>query len=209
MVERGGGKFGAMAWRSAGGWKGRPVRLRRPLLRRGDRSGCVNWHTLSWLPALLVLLLGLGIPGCGGDPGTGPAEVKWDRFACDRCRMVLSDRQHSAQVRTRGGDRRSKVFFFDDVGCAIVWLRDHPSANEPGTEIWVTDWRSGDWIDARTASFVRGQVTPMEYGLGAQSDPLVEGLTFEEARAHVFDVEQRFNVHGVHLEAQGASRSGD
>ena len=46
--------------------------------------------------ALALLLL---LAACSGDPGTGPAEVTWDRDACARCNMVLSDRHHSAQVR--------------------------------------------------------------------------------------------------------------
>ena len=39
----------------------------------------------------------------------------------------------------------------------------------------------------------------MEYGLGAQMEPAEGGLNFEQAKKHVEEVEQRFNVHGVHL----------
>jgi hypothetical protein len=99
------------------------------------------------------------------------------------------------------------VAFFDDIGCALIWLEDKPFRETPGTEIWVTDWRTGDWIDARSAVYVRGQVTPMEYGLGAQTEPVSEGLDFQGARDHILEVERRFNVHGAHLEHQGAERS--
>jgi len=208
MPKRGRAKAGLIrGWRGFGRM-GCPDFRQGRAKRKAHRGCSASGRAASWLPALLVLLLGAGMTGCGGDPGTGPAEVKWDRIACDRCRMVLSDRKHAAQVRTQEPAGRSKVFFFDDIGCAIVWLQDKPAAGGLGTEIWVTDWRTGDWIDARTATYVRGQVTPMQYGLGAQSDPLPGGLTFERATAHVLDVEQRFNVHGVHLEAQRALRSG-
>ena len=51
------------------------------------------------LPLLgLLSVLAMSGAGCSGDPGTGPLEVRWDRFSCDRCRMVLSDPKHSAQV---------------------------------------------------------------------------------------------------------------
>jgi hypothetical protein len=151
---------------------------------------------------MLCLGLTLLIVGCG-DPGTGPVDVKWDRTACERCRMVLSDRHHAAQVRVRDADGRSNVYLFDDLGCALLWLEDKPAKADPTTEIWVNDWRTGDWIDARTASYVPGQVTPMEYGLGAQPDPAPGALAFEQAREHVFEVERHYNIHGGNLEHIG------
>jgi hypothetical protein len=120
--------------------------------------------------------------------------------------MVLSDRRHGAQVRFDKPNGKSQVHFFDDIGCALVWLEDKPFREAPSTEIWVGDWHSGDWIDARTATYLAGQMTPMEYGLGAQPKPAQGGLDFERARAHVFEVERRFNVHGGHLEAAPSSR---
>ncbi len=155
----------------------------------GPASG--YWPLLAW--AVLFLLA-----ACGGDPGSGPVDVKWDRAACDRCRMVLSDRNHSAQVRVREADGRSRVHLFDDIGCAVIWLEDNPLRDDPATEIWVSDWRDGGWIDARTASYVTGQETPMQYGLGAQPEPAEAALDFEGAKAHIFEVERRHNVHGGH-----------
>ncbi|EGV19462.1 hypothetical protein ThimaDRAFT_0908 [Thiocapsa marina 5811] len=159
----------------------------------------------SRFSALLVVVLALLLAACGGDPGQGPGEVKWDRDACGRCRMVLSDRLHSAQVRVPTPDGRSRVYRFDDIGCALIWLEERAERDDPATEIWVNDWRTGDWIDARTATYLRGQVTPMEYGLGAQPEPAPDGLDFGQAKAHIFDVEARFNVHGGHLDANPAS----
>jgi copper chaperone NosL len=155
--------------------------------------------------ALLAVVLMLLLSACGGDPGQGPVEVKWDRDTCERCRMVLSDRLHSAQVRIPTPDGRSRIYRFDDIGCAVIWLEDQALRDDPATEIWVNDWRNGDWIDARAATYLRGQVTPMEYGLGAQPERAPDGLDFAQAKAHVFDVEARFNVHGGHLDAKPAS----
>ena len=148
------------------------------------------------LPLLLPLLL----IGCSNDPGTGAAEVKWDRVTCERCRMVLSDRHYSAQVRyLPEGKRRTKVVMFDDIGCATLWLEDKTWKESPETEIWVTDYRSGEWIEARGAYYVKRRLTPMEYGLGAQSEPAPGALDFEAAKAHIVEVEKRFSEHGVHL----------
>jgi len=115
--------------------------------------------------------------------------------------MVLSDRKHSAQVRVPQAEGRPKVVFFDDIGCAVVWLEDKPFRDDKRIEIWVTDWRTGDWIDAREAVYLAGQVTPMEYGLGAQTEPNAQALDFAAARERIFEVERRYNVHGGHLDA--------
>ena len=126
--------------------------------------------------------------------------MKWDRDACERCRMVLSDRVHSAQVRYYPEHKkRSRVLMFDDIGCVVLWLEDKAWKDDPRTEIWVTDYRNGNWIDARKATYVTGRITPMEYGLGAQSEPVPGGLSYQQAKAHIYEVEKRFNVHGVDL----------
>jgi hypothetical protein len=96
--------------------------------------------------------------------------------------MVLSDRLHAAQVRIHSADGSSQVFFFDDLGCALIWLREQPSRDDPATELWVTDWRDGQWIDAESASYLPGQETPIGYGLGAQPTPVVGALDFVHAR---------------------------
>ncbi|MCB1867643.1 MAG: hypothetical protein KDI43_03710 [Gammaproteobacteria bacterium] len=146
------------------------------------------------LQALILLC------ACSADPGTGPAEVKWDRTACERCRMVLSDRHFAAQVRyLPEGKRRSKVVQFDDFGCAALWLQDKPWKDDPTTQFWVADHRTGEWIDARAASYIKDKLTPMEYALGAQSDPAPGALDFEQAKVHVAEVEKRFSIHGVQL----------
>jgi copper chaperone NosL len=160
---------------------------------------------LALCALLLLPLLGV-LVACSNDPGQGPLEPKWDRFACERCRMVLSDRKHSAQVRVPQAEGRSKVLFFDDIGCAVVWLDDKPYRDDPRTEIWVTDWRNGSWIDARKAWYVPGQITPMEYGLGAQPEPDPQGIDFVAARERIFEVEKKYNVHGGHLEAEPPER---
>ena len=144
------------------------------------------------LTALLLSAL-LSLSGCG-DPGTGPVDVKWDRITCDRCRMVLSARTYSAQIRAFKADGKSSLHFFDDIGCALIWLDGQPWREDPRTQIWVTDWRNGAWIDARTAHYLPGKETPMQYGLGAQSEPAPGAIDFAAARRHIHAVEERFNA---------------
>lgn len=161
-----------------------------------ERARSQPHRLIPWMASVLLTLA-----ACTGDPGSGPLDVKWDRQSCERCRMVLSDRQHSAQVRIPQAEGRSRVLFFDDIGCAVVWLEDKPFRDDPRTEVWVTDWQGGGWIDARTAHYLQGQVTPMEYGLGAQSQPSPGSLDWAAAKGHIFEVERKFNVHGGHLDA--------
>ena len=157
--------------------------------------------TLSSVVRFSVLTIASLLTACSGDPGTGPGDVKWDRDVCTRCNMVLSDRQHSAQVRHTPADGRlSQVKKFDDLGCAVLWLDQQPWRDDAGVELWVTDQHNGAWIDARTAHYVTGKQTPMQYGLGAQTQAGAGTLDFSAAREHVYRVEQQFNVHGGNLE---------
>jgi hypothetical protein len=41
--------------------------------------------------------------------------------------------------------------------------------------------------------------TPMDYGLGAQSDPVPDALDFSAAVAHIQEVEKRAGLHSSHL----------
>ena len=129
-----------------------------------------------------ILLLGaaaLFLAACSGEPETGPVEVKWDRDTCKRCSMAVSDRHYAAQVR---GGPKKQAFKFDDIGCAVHWLKDQPWASDSATEIWVTDFRSGKWLDARTAHYVTGKTTPMAYGYGASGEALPGSIGFEAVR---------------------------
>jgi nitrous oxide reductase accessory protein NosL len=148
-------------------------------------------------PRGIVVPLLLALTACSNDPGAGPVEIKWDRDNCNRCRMVISDPHFAAQIRHFPEGKRSIVETFDDIGCATLWLDEQRWKDDPTVEIWVADFRTGDWIDARTATYVAQNTTPMEYGLGAQPTP--GGMSFEQAKAHVYDVEQRFNRHGIQL----------
>lgn len=125
------------------------------------------------------------------DNGTGPVEVKWDRDACERCRMVLSDRHHAAQIRGGPAGGKARVYKFDDIGGAIVWLQDKAWKDDAGTEFWVNDHRDGRWIDGHKASYVSGQRTPMDFGIGAQDEVAEGGMTFQQARHYALEIESR------------------
>ncbi|MES9848836.1 MAG: hypothetical protein ABW145_10640, partial [Candidatus Thiodiazotropha sp.] len=41
--------------------------------------------------------------------------------------------------------------------------------------------------------------TPMEYGLGAQTEAAPDGLSFAQAKEHIRSVEQQNQIHTAHL----------
>lgn len=146
-----------------------------------------------------LLLLTMLVAGCSQQADTGPAEVRWDKETCARCAMAVSDRNYSAQVRGGPADKKTKVYKFDDIGCAVIWLDKQDWKADARTEIWVNDYRNGKWIDARKASYVTGKVTPMAYGLGAQADPVEGALDFAAASKHIYTVENTEHKHKGHM----------
>ncbi|MES9994120.1 MAG: nitrous oxide reductase accessory protein NosL [Candidatus Thiodiazotropha sp.] len=156
------------------------------------RSG----YTLA--PALLLVLSLL--TGCLGESDSGPLSSQWEKDNCERCNMALSDRYHAAQVRYFPPQtKQSAVAWFDDIGCAVLWLADKPWAKDPQTRIWVTDRDNGVWIDATKAIYVKGDHTPMGYGLGAQEESHPDGLDFAQAKRYIQAAELRYRRHAAHL----------
>lgn len=135
------------------------------------------------------------LTACEEEKNTGAGKVRWDREICARCAMAVSDHNYSAQVRGGKAEKKTKLYKFDDVGCAIIWLDDQHWKDEARTEIWVNDHKTGEWINAKTAWYVEMNNTPMDYGLGAQTEHVVGALDFELAKQHIYKVEKRFNLH--------------
>jgi len=156
-----------------------------------------------------ILVLIILLSACGNGKQTGPADVKWDRDSCKRCQMMLSERNFSAQVRVFAPEKRSQVYKFDDIGCAVLWLYKEglykegsnlSYSNDPKTEIWVNDFKTRNWINAKQAWFIKGVITPMGYGLGAQKEKTDDAINFDEAVKHIYLVEKKLNIHGGNLE---------
>ena len=119
------------------------------------------------ITAIFVILL-LLITSCKkGNQEQLPVDFVWDRVACEECRMALSDPHYSAQVISPDG----RAYYFDDIGCAILWLGRHPWKDKART--WVNDVKTTEWIDAEKAHWIYGDPkTPMGYGFTATLAPL-------------------------------------
>jgi len=154
----------------------------------------------TWYSGLPLVLL---LAGCSAGETSGPVEVRWDRETCTRCAMALGDRLSAAQVRGAAPGEVTRVYKFDDIGCAVLWLDGQPWKDDARTEIWVTDRNTGQWLDARTATFVPGVRSSMGFGLGAQTGVVPQGMDFARARKYIYEVEAHEHVHGGRRQAPG------
>lgn len=115
-------------------------------------------------PLLLVTLFAFSQTGCEERSKTDVAKVHWDRDMCARCVMVVSDRKNTVQVRNPS---TGQTFMFDDLGCAILWFKENNITWKEQATIWITDVKTGQWIDARKAFYDTENITPMAYGFSA------------------------------------------
>lgn len=144
------------------------------------RRDFIRFSAVGWL---LV-----GVKGCAKSGGSdGWVDIKWDRDTCTRCRMVISDRRFAAEAR---GGPQNEVFKFDDIGCAVFWLRDQTWADEKSTRLWVVDATAHavepvSWLDARTAQYTAGRISPMGYNFAASATSHADAIAFEEMRRRV------------------------
>lgn len=143
---------------------------------------------MKWFSVFLILLLS----ACSKAPETGAIDVKWDRDACEHCRMVLSDRNFATEIR--GGERK-EIFKFDDLGCALHWLEKQTWKNDTNVEIWVKDFKTQQWLDARKAFYLPNQTTPMDYGFAAISTAAENTVNFEAAKKVIL---AKTNHHSHH-----------
>lgn len=124
-------------------------------------------HGVAMAPLAAAVLAACGDEGSWPE---GMAAIKWDRDACERCGMAISDRRFAAQIR---GGTQARAFKFDDIGCAVTWAsektREHPWLADKATRYWVADFSSKGtrWLDARRAHYAAGPNSPMGYNLAA------------------------------------------
>ena len=117
--------------------------------------------------------------------------VHWDRDMCERCKMVISDRKNSVEVKDPSG----KAYMFDDIGCALLWFEENRIPWEAKAHIFVTDAKTGKWLDARKAWYDTGNVTPMDFGFSAHKhkSDIAKGkeiIDFNEMRRRILQNKQ-------------------
>lgn len=146
---------------------------RTPLSRR---------RMLGLLPGGAAAALLAGPLGACGSGGSGPEPVRWGQENCAYCGMIIDDPHFAGEIR--GGPGR-RLWKFDDIGCAAMFLAQQPWAADPGVQFWAGDNQSGTWLDGRKAWYVGGAKTPMNYGFAAFATKRDGALTFTGFRQAV------------------------
>ena len=118
----------------------------------------------NFFKLISLIFIVLFLASCQKETSDEPNKVHWDRDMCDRCKMVISERNHAAQVIN---PQNGRVHKFDDIGCVPLWFKEESIEWKDNAKIWITDIKTSKWIDARTAYYDTMNVTPMAYGFGA------------------------------------------
>jgi len=129
---------------------------------------------------LLIFALGLFFSACDSSVDTGVKEVKFDREVCERCKMIISDRNYAVQIVNPTDGKR---YYHDDIGCAILWFKENQLSWEKDAIIYVTDAKTGKWIDAQKAFWTYGAVTPMDFGFSAYAEKQMDIENYDFAYA--------------------------
>ncbi len=112
---------------------------------------------------LLVVMLVLAVTACAAPPrgGDAPPPLAIGRDICTRCGMIIEDARFASGYTSDDGS----YALFDDIGGMLQWA----AANgELHARMWVHDFDSRAWIDAATATYVRGALeSPMGFGITA------------------------------------------
>lgn len=113
--------------------------------------------------AHLLILLMMVLTACRDRAETSPAVIHYGEDVCDRCKMIISEKNFSSQYLLPRGEARK----FDDVGCMIEYLREHEDEREALTAVYVRDFNTGEWIDGQQAFYFRGVdiKSPMGHGI--------------------------------------------
>lgn len=102
---------------------------------------------------------------CSDKPESGPVEIYYGEDICERCKMIISEKDFAAQYQLSNG----KTHKFDDIGCMIHYVDEHDNNI---SSVYVIDFDSLQWIDGKDAYFVWTDniKTPMGYGIIAFKD---------------------------------------
>ncbi len=143
------------------------------------------------LLCLLLITIGLFFSGCEKKKIGGVEKIHWDRDMCERCKMAISERKFAFQIVN---PKSGKTYKFDDIGCAILWMDEEKIPWKNKAILWITDAKTGKWINARKALYTDDSITPMAYGLAAYTKDTVpknhEIVNLKQAKKIIYEVEK-------------------
>lgn len=123
---------------------------------------------MHFFKAFLFTCMLFSLNNCSGEIDTNPKEVKYDREVCERCKMIISVRNYAAQTINPENGKR---YYWDDIGCAILWFDEEKITWEDSAITYVKDVKTGEWLDVKKAHWTYGAITPMDFGFSAHKEP--------------------------------------
>ncbi len=139
---------------------------------------------------IVAIMIVFSWAGCEKKPAEGIAKMHWDRDMCERCKMAVSERKYAVQVISA---KDGKSYKFDDIGCAVLWFDDAQIPWRKEAKIWITDAKTGKWIDAKSAIYTDDSITPMAFGFAAYTKESVpknhHTIGFDEVEKRVIEIE--------------------
>jgi len=143
---------------------------------------------------LLLVSIGIFFSGCEKKKIGEVEPIHWDRDMCERCKMAISERKFAFEVVN---PNNGKTYKFDDIGCAVLWMDEEKIPWKDKAILWITDAKTGKWINARTALYTDDSITPMAYGLAAYTKETKpknhEIISFKDAINTIYEVEKLNN----------------
>ncbi|MBI4971041.1 MAG: nitrous oxide reductase accessory protein NosL [Candidatus Omnitrophica bacterium] len=115
--------------------------------------------TRIFIAGLLFLLI-----GCGNNALNLEPHIRYGNDTCSDCRMIINEEPFAAAIIVSP----ELTVKFDSISCLLRYHQENPSV---GGTMWVHDFDTRQWVNARSAFFVQSKdiLTPMGDGLLAFS----------------------------------------
>lgn len=116
-----------------------------------------------------------------------PIDIIPHKMQDPHCMMAIESQNHSAQATSPSGN----TWFFDDIGCLILWIEDKNFKDE--AKLYAFSIDSKKWIDAKEACYIIGTKTPMLYGFGTYESKSEKCIDFKTLRLKMLQGETMAN----------------
>jgi hypothetical protein len=104
-----------------------------------------------------------------------PLVIKAKEYQCSECNMDIEDMGYLVELIRDDG----VTYFFDDIGCLILWQKNHSFEN---TKIIAKTLDTKEWIDIKACWYSRVDNTPMGYGFAPYKIKKDKLIPYEEMK---------------------------
>jgi len=122
-----------------------------------------------------------------GNIGMTPIDIKLNATNDTHCKMIIKSLENTAEVVDKSG----RTWFFDDVGCMILWIEG--KSFKESANLWVHTVDSKKWVDAKKAFYGVTDHTAMHYGFGARESKTDKSIDYDEMRLRMLRGENLTN----------------